>query len=429
MEAQKLKKLYKVGNFIQLGLSLAALGATTAIGYHLIGQPETTINRLFDLATIIVAISAGISTLNSFSSSSLVLNKVRDKMYEYKKTRGLDLFQRYITKEELLDNEQLTLRKNCITFFEEVAGIDFKFNYYEWRDYTLEDKVSFLAKDPTIQKIYQKEYANQDIVGKEFIRVINRDNRFTKDFAMFLSLMELQNNEFTTLDLLYIENNFPSQVANEDLMNYISNREVFTKLGKKIQNIILTQKENKYLSAETRASLLEYYNQNEEVKQNNSKVKEFNEELNQNDDIVLSQNSFKAFSRTKKIMTKVYSEPSNMTKTLENIESLLLLKEKFSTYLEAKPNQYLDIQHFLKEDIDATIEAFSKEANILHKMKLFNHPQLEEHKQLVQTSILERLNLLQSQMSLYKDRIEKDLAYELNHEIEVNKSVLKAKMG
>jgi hypothetical protein len=426
---EKLKTLHKHRNFLKIGVAALSTALTAGVYYGLYH-----FNMDFSGSAGFISISSTFTSLflwaSTLTDAHFVTNQITKKMYEHIKGNGLALFNKYVSEENLLTNENLETRKACMEIFEKIAFIDlvsYGFDSTDWR----EEKVPFLRLDnPKIQEIYKKEYGNKDIVGKQLIMILRHGDHYPQEMKLFLKLMQLQDNQFTQKDLIFIAKHF-SRVESKAMMDFISQREIFTQLGETIQNIILTQKDNQHLDSDTREKLLNYYSKSEEVKLANTQVKEFknNIEPKENEQYVIQENSFKTLLATKNIMKKVYDNHESMNNILEKIEALLTMKEKFMTYLDTKPNQYLEIQHFLKEDIDNTISNFNQEAQILNKMKSFSHDQLEEHKELVLHSVSERLRMLNTQMNIYKEKIENDLVDELGHSLEVNKKVLSAKMS
>lgn len=430
IETEKLKALYKHRNFLKIGAAMLSTGLTAALysTMHLFHMDMSSVLG-YSVASLTVG-SVGLWAM-TLTDSHFVTHKITNKMYENIKSNGLALFNKHVSKENMLTNENLETRTACMKFFEKIAFIDFApygFDSTDWREESVPNKA---LDNKQVQEIYKKEYKNQDIVGKQLIITLSKaDTCYQQERELLFNLFKLQDNQFTQKDLVYIAQNFP-QVASQEVMNFLAQREIFIQLGETIQSIILTQKDNKCLDNDNREKLLNYYSKGEEVKLANTQVKDFKKEVDikENEVIVIKEDSFKTLLSTKKIMNQVYSDDSKMTEVLESIETLLLNKEKFLSYLDTKPNQYLEVHHFLKEDINNTIDTFNQEAQILNKMKLFSHEQLEEHKNIVLISITERMNMLNIQLNVYKEQIEKDLVDELGHSLEVNKKVLSSKMS
>jgi hypothetical protein len=114
--------------------------------------------------------------------------------------------------------------------------------------------------------------------------------------------------------------------------------------------------------------------------------------------------------------------------TLKGIQDLLLAKEKLSLILEdSGEQQYIEAKLFLDNDVDRVVKSFNDEIKILHKMKINSHPQLDAFKEITLNSINERMSIIQEKMLEINERLNDDMAQDLNTHIEVNRAVLKAK--
>lgn len=430
-KSEKLKKIYKNKRFLQAGFALLNVGATTLFGVggmYFRAQGHDVLSGFFTFGAVLGITTSIFSTLFSFTDNHFIVDKINDSIQNHIENNGVSLFEKYVSKEKILTNENLELRKLCIKAFQKIDAIDFTelgFQSIHWQE---ESKASECLDSIVIQDIYKKEYLQSAILGKQFVQVISHKSFYKEEMDLFLALMKTQEGEYTVKDLAYIASHFP-RVENKKFLDYLANRENFAKLGETIQTIILTQKDNEYLDSALREKLLSFYDKNEEVKLAKAKVKEFKEEVSHEENILLKEESFKVLVSFKSILEKVYGNNEMIEKTLNEIENLLITREKFMTYLSSKPNQYFDVNHFLKEDVDKTIENFTRETQILNKMKLFSHEQFSNQKDVVLNSIVERLNLITIQMSMYKEKIEKDLIDELGHEMEINKKVLTSKMS
>jgi hypothetical protein len=290
-----------------------------------------------------------------------------------------------------------------------------------------------LNKSKIIKDYYLNYYVNDNnpILAKLIIRSLNwqADNCSYKTsfknpdgYHFFVKLFEL-NPHFTDADQQLLNQFFKKynvkkfKKANLSSIHFLCKKEVFSKLNPSIQNHILHLFE---LKIKNRDELLEMIQS-----PNNSTIPV--PLVNEAKEPSINKVSYKNFHLFKETTEKVYEENIEGHEFLDKVQHVLLFKEQILSFL--KINQDSQLQLFLTQDIDKIINSCNREMNVLHKMKVMNHPDLEKNKgdtlksmNMKIESIIEKMN---EQVSTIHQKLEEDLEIEK----EVNNKVFSSRLN
>jgi hypothetical protein len=449
IENKVARTVHKYGRFLSLGLTLSlGYAATQTLGF----ASTTTIPYVGGAADIagvgifLVAAFSGFLSIASISEKSLVGVTALEFLKGFKKQVGEKIYEHY-NPNKVHSSTEVHEKELFASFFKTLGMatlLDIKTSK------TLPNKVEQLTSEQLNSEALKKAYLEQcveknvNILGKLFIFALtnNEENKgkrlgeikkSTLATTLFKDLLSL-NHELNKAEQKYIKTELSKlktdSVKNPELIEFMQQRDNFSLLNNDNKELFLKIAGNKL---ENRDELVELYNQTDARKDKQYK-KVTEEEAIQNLEqktTVINELSYQTFSKFKTNVLSLYknrdSELINLT--LNQIESILLVKEQLEQVLPfTAEKEMMDLKMFLSQDVDKVITSFNREINILHKMKIMNHPELEEKKTLILDGINERMGLITNKMKDYQKLMHDSLNDELDSEYQVNKKVLSAKM-
>lgn len=447
------RSMHKHGRFLTLGLTVA-LGY---VGAHTIGFGQATtipyLGGASELAGSALLLLTGLSTLFgllSMSERGLVGVGALGYIKSSHSLLGEKIYKKY-KNTEVLSSSDVVEKELFMSFFK-VVGDATLFDTTKTVNNVI--KIGILNQEhlnnPLIKKAYLEYVAekNQNVLGKIFIDALS--NNFTElikdpygisNFVrqeelatnLFKDLLTL-NHELTASDQKYITHQLSrlkdNSIKNNHLIDFMQSRENFSLLNEENKKLFLNVSGNKL---KNRDELIEVVNK-QNIKKDISSTNEDSEQSIQNLEhkpTVINELSYQNFSKFKANFQSIYQniEIKDTESTLSKIETVLFLKEQIEEMLPfTAEKDMVNLKMFLNQDIDKIVNSFNREINILHKMKIMKHPELDEKKSFIFKNINERIDIITDKIGQYQKIIHDSLSDELDAEYEVNKKVLSAKM-
>lgn len=419
--------------FLNLGLSAVfALGAVESFNQVSAPLLSSFCSVIFLMATIGNSVfSIPDEGMKGGANSIVELIGLRSLNYQLKKTvKKLLPYQH-----KALSTDELYANNTTEAFIQEMFYMSMpneRFNIWRNDTHRTQDVHSsnygsFEKYTSILQPLYEKHFKDSYILANSFLKGVNRSNFYNYAKQNFQVLWQFHGEEFTEKDMTYIEKNLKH--IDFDANCLATDENIFSKLSFSLQEKILvlaqlanndTATYNKILKIHQQQK--EYFAPDEKIKSTQSNSKD---EMLEEQKIVINPQSQKKLDTLEERFNSIFDTEKD---TLKGIQDLLLAKEKLSLILEdSGEQQYIEAKLFLDNDVDRVVKSFNDEIKILHKMKLNSHPQLDAFKEITLNSINERMSIIQEKMLEINERLNDDMAQDLNTHIEVNRAVLKAK--
>jgi hypothetical protein len=430
------EKVLKHDKFLNLGLSLTLLGGASYFieksfqpQYHdgLLGLP------LFLVSGAVGVLSIGVLS-TTFAQTNLMTNI------------GIKLIKHHFNglTERLLPNKALTLEEKEAN---KIAQCFMK-NLLQYSTLMNNGKsyytTSFVLEAEDYKKYHTQftfllnQFKGTNIVAKCFCLAMYGDKT---GLSQFESLFTLQNNTFTQGDIDYIEKFLYKEITLENTLfiNRSLGKMVFSQLSLKTQEKLLTDLNLEDIKNTYHNELFKIYKekllvgeQKEETLANSLahvNTDKITQELKKQDIAITSPLDNQEFNTFSKQFNHLFPKSKEI---LNAIEAIYDAKNKMSTIIgnfKTQVNQhYVEAQLFLDNDVQKVIESFEKEAFLLSQMQTNSHPKLDEKKEMILDSMVERLHLIQNKMEEINNMINDAVETELDNTMLVNKKVLQAKM-
>lgn len=452
------RTVFKNGFFLSLGavallgyVSAQMIGVSPELHPTMLKTATETIGWIGALATVL----SGVLTLVLLGQKGgivggIALERARENTIKI----GEKIYTKYKDK-ELLSSEEVAEKKLFQSFFHNIGNIaliDLPLSKE-----TTPFKISPVSKEEANNALLKKAYIehcfdkNTSTLGKLFIKVLNYDimecvsdkdvcNNYDEKIAFkcFKTLFEI-NPFFTQADQKYITQELKklNKVGNSLLAKFMSERENFTKLSEENRKLFLKVAGDKIVN---RDELITLFNQQTQSKKNKDSNKETSIEeqemqsikVLENKPVVINELSYQNFASFKSNLLSLYNNHNEekLNSVLNQIEAILLVREQLEqVLLFTTEKDSVDLKMFLTQDIDKVVHSFNREVNILHKMKIMKHPDLEKNKTFILDNIASRIEMIVDKIQQCQNTLHESLTDELKSEYEVNQKVLSAKMG
>lgn len=439
LEKKFSKIIQKNNHFLDLGATLllayATYESTTLFGHHYTGLTSAipiALTTTFCLLTIFIGALSLIGhdikggALGAiFTKNSLKLNeKQTNKIYYNYNPKEL------YSQEELKEKKIFTKALNLLIIASNLDAVS-KFDGYPYIHEAFDEEA---IKSPLIQKLYFKECVekNSPILSNLFLEALTYQTKKDVSYAKktLQQLLDL-NPQLTESD----QKNFAHylkfkkeklKAIHPDVIELISQKEYFFLLNKENQKLFLTRFAT---HVKNRNELIEVFNQENKTTSNSidNQIDTPNSSMScQDKPIVINHLSYENFNQFRINCESIYNQSEILEQLLQKIEKVLLFKEKLLSFMDSGNN--IETELFLAQDIDKTIHNFNREINILHKMKVMDHPDLETNKVKILDNMSSRITVIIEKMSEQTSLIHQALSDDLNIETEINNKVLKSKV-
>jgi hypothetical protein len=433
-----IKTIHKSGHFLDLGTSLL-LGYTTAQSVQLFHHGYT------GLASAIPYISTGTAGLLTFIASALTLitfdikggalgNIIAKNLSILNDDKLNKMYYEYKPKEVYNEEElkERTIFKNTALILLVADSLNLITKYAGEININMDIDKNAL-KVPFVQKYYLTQFVEKDsaILASLFLESLTcKPELKNKSYALEIMTQLLNYHpQLTNADQKLLTSFLKKgkmKFKNEESIHFFSQPENFQLFNQENQKLFLNTFPDKISN---RNELIGLMNTSVHSKIDNA------QSLNQDDGepmkmedkpIVINQLSYQNFAQFKINCETLFTNSSRLAPLLDKIEKVLLFKEKLLTFMAGNDN--IKAQLFLTQDIDKTIHNFNREINILHKMKVMDHPDVEANKEKILSTMSSRIDTIIEKMSEQIMLIHQSLTDDLNLENEVNQKVLSSKM-
>lgn len=429
------RKIHKTGHLMSFGilsasflLSLASIFA--ALHQSVLGLMLLTIFIIPTInAYVILATLAFLKSKGGLVGYFFLKNRCNKIM---KISLGEEVYNKMNPK-TLYSKEELDERQAFSVFFKlllksSLLDLDYQTN---WIGNTAHN----LKESKIIKDYYMNYYVSQNnpILAKLIIRSLSwRSEAYSckssiinanpDGYHFFLKVFDLHPH-FNKADQILLTQFFKKQdkaslkKANFSSIHFLSKLENFKLLSQENQHLLLKVFE---LNIPNRNELIEFMEQKEN---NNAPIVITQKDVNP----TINHESYKNFNSFKNNIHHVYDNKDEVNEFLIQVEQILLFKEQMLGYL--KLNDDASLQYFLTQDIDKTIDNCNREINILHKMKMMKHPEIDKNSQDVLLTMKNRIMSILTKMNEQVAYIHKKLEEDLSLEKEVNDKVFSSRLN
>lgn len=260
--------------------------------------------------------------------------------------------------------------------------------------------------------IYQKHFSEFLILPKTLIQFTRTNNPEAKHG--FNALWDVHGKQFSVEEVEYINQHIHRMVFFNNF-ELLKKEEVFSALNKSNQEKILKILEKqKCLKFDTLVSI---------YRNNKGYEPKINVNINQ---VQMSQTIGQRLNELEAVFLSIFEQKHPIFQTTQD---LFLKREKLLNFMkQSSSNQFIEDKLFLENDLPSFIQNFQNEMHILQKMKLTEHHDLEQRKQTILDSIIERVNLMNQKVKDISSQVHASIDNELELELGVNSNVLHSKM-
>lgn len=429
-------KAFKYGHFIDVGTSLLLGFATyksAALFHHdfsgfAVVTPYVVITisgamtALASLMTAVGMTGKGGMSGELVRSSMEMSDKEAEKIYK-------NLNPNTVLSEE--EVQEKILFCNFIKILSQAAIVDLQ-SKFKGEHFIHDNFYQDVEKSTLIEKFYIEHSINKNttVLSNLFLESLTYEyerNEQSRAFDCFKTLIkihpELTEADQTALTFHFKKNKIEKK--RDNIINFMSQKENFALLNKENQTLFL-----QIFAVDNRNELIEgmkekgfLTHQKEHIKVEDSSTKPL---VIKDKPIVINHLSYENLNQFRINCESIFKSSKQLETLLEKIEKVLLFKEKLLSFMEGTND--VNTQLFLTQDIDKTINNFNREINILHKMKVMDHPELEENKMKIMDTMTSRIDIILEKMSEKITMIHQSLTEDLNVQTEVNQKVLSSKM-